>query len=286
MQSLVSTEWLAAALDQPNLVVLDASAHLPSAKRNAAAEFAQSHVPGARFFDLGALVDETSLVPMACPRPQQLSDLLAELGVSQDDRIVFYCDSAVKTSARAWFLCMENGLHNVAILDGGLAKWRAEGRSLESGEPVVVPATPMSLHSQSRIRLKADMLANIERASEQVLDARDEGRFSGTTVDSVHGQPTGHIPGSLNLPFPQLFADDGTYRSPDELRDLFAEAGIDLNQPVTTTCGSGVTASVLLFAMHLVGKDDTALYDGSWLDWGSDPDTPKAVRSEQDGKVG
>ncbi len=284
MQSLVSTEWLAAALDQPNLVVLDASAHLPGAERDAAAEFAQSHIPGAGFFDLGALVDETSPVPMACPGPQQLSDLLAELGVSQDDRIVFYCDSAVKTSARAWFLCRENGLHNVAILDGGLAKWKAEGRPVESDQSDVTRATPMSLHSQSRIRFKADMLANIERASEQVLDARDEGRFSGTTVDSVHGQPTGHIPGSLNLPFQQLFADDGTYRQPDELRDLFTETGIDLNRPVTTTCGSGVTASALLFAMHLIGKDDTALYDGSWLDWGSDPDTPKAAQPQQDDK--
>jgi len=286
MQSLVSPEWLAAALDQPNLIVLDATRHLPGANRDAAAEFADSHIRGARYFDLAQLVDETSSVPMACPRPEQLSELLAQSGVSQDDTIIFYCDSAVKTSARAWFLCRENGLRNVAILDGGLAKWKADGHPMESGEPKVTPTTPMDLSSQGRIRFKQDMLANIEQATEQVLDARDQGRFAGNTVDNVHGQPTGHIPGSLNLPFPQLFQPDGTYRSTDDLRDIFAKAGIDLEMPVTTTCGSGVTASALLFAMHMIGKDDTALYDGSWLDWGSDPTTPNAVEPNENGKAG
>lgn len=281
MDDLISTEWLAANLHSPDLVLLDASKHLPGAGRDGAAEFCEAHIPGARFFDLGRLVDDTSAVPMACPRADQLADLLQELGVNSTDHIIFYDDSAVKTSARAWFLCRENGFDNVAILDGGLAKWKAEQRPLESGEATLAASQPIALSAQGRIRMKADMLANIDSETEQVLDARDEGRFSGTTKDTVHNLPTGHIPGSLNLPFTQLFADDGTYRPADQLRALFRDAGIDLDSPVTTTCGSGVTASVLLFALHLIGKDDTALYDGSWLEWAGDPATPKAVSTNR-----
>lgn len=279
MDSLVSTQWLADHLGDADLLILDASRHLPAAERDAKAEFAQAHIPGARFFDLAALVDDTSDVPQALPRPEQLAMELARCGAGPQSRIVFYDDSAVKTSARAWFLCRAHGLTNVAILDGGLAKWKAEGRAFENGEAKVERAQAFSLPSPDRIRFKSDMLANIESCDAQVLDARDKGRFSGTTIDDVHGQPTGHIPGSCNLPFGQLFRDDGTFRPIDELRNAFADAGIDADQPVVTTCGSGVTACVLLFALHLAGRDDTALYDGSWLDWGSDPHTPKATVS-------
>lgn len=264
---------------------MDASRHLPDAGRDGAAEYAASHIPGARFFDLSKLVDQTSAVPMACPRTDQLSKLLQELGVSTADKIIFYDDSAVKTSARAWFLCRENGFDNVAILDGGLAKWKAEGRQLESGAVAHKAVSAPALAAQGRIRIKADMLANIDERCEQVLDARDAGRFGGSAVDTVHNLPTGHIPGSTNLPFTQLFRDNGTYKSLDELRDLFERARIDLSLPVTTTCGSGVTASVLLFALHLIGHDDTALYDGSWLEWGADPATPKAVFNHSNGRA-
>ncbi|MFZ9394970.1 MAG: sulfurtransferase [Erythrobacter sp.] len=279
MDSLVSAEWLAAELGSADLVVLDASRHLPASGRDAAAEYAESHIPGARFFDLAVLVDETSDVPQALPRPEQLAMELARCGASPSSRIVFYDDSAVKTAARAWFLCRAHGITNVAILDGGLGKWKGEGRPLESGKPEVQRAPSFSLPAPSRIRFKADMLANIDSCAEQVLDARDAGRFTGTTLDAVHGQPTGHIPGSCNLPFMTLFRADGTFKAPDELRVALADAGIDGDRPVVTTCGSGVTACVLLFALHLTGRDDTALYDGSWLDWGSDPTTPKATVS-------
>lgn len=279
MNSLVSTEWLARQLGAADLVLLDASRHLPAAGRDAQAEFAEGHIPGARFFDLARLVDDTSEVPQALPRPEQLAMELARCGASPSVRIVFYDDSAVKTAARGWFLCRAHGLTNVAILDGGLAKWKAEGRPVESGAPAMARAASFSLPAPLRIRFKADMLANIDSCAEQVLDARDAGRFTGTTVDTVHGQPTGHIPGSCNLPFMTLFRDDGTYRSPDELRSALADVGIDQDRPVVTTCGSGVTACVLLFALHLIGRDDTSLYDGSWLDWGSDPTTPKATVS-------
>lgn len=280
MDSLVSTQWLAGQIGSPDLVVLDASRHLPATGRDGRAEFLESHIPGARFFDLGSLIDETSPVPSAFPRPEQFASVLAAAGISPGDRIVFYDNSAVKTSARAWFMCRAFGLDNVAILDGGLAKWKAEGRPLESGEAIVGAAEQSRFPQPTGIRFKADMLANIESKSEEVVDARDAGRFTGEFEDTVHNLPSGHIPGSCNLHFATLFNEDGTYKSPPELEQAFRDAGIDLARPVTATCGSGVTASVLLFALHLIGHDDWALYDGSWSDWGSDPTTPKARTTE------
>lgn len=279
MDSLVSTQWLADQLGSDDLVVLDASLHLPAAGRNAAEEFAAGHIPGARFFNLAGLVDDTSDVPQAFPRPEQLAMELARCGASPKSRIVFYDDSAVKTAARAWFLCRAHGLGDVAILDGGLGKWKAEGRELESGGAQPARAQSFSLPAPDRMRFKSDMLANIESCDAQVFDARDKGRFTGTTIDTVHGQPTGHIPGSCNLPFATLFNEDGTFKPIEELSEAFGDAGLDNDRPIITTCGSGVTACVLLFALHLLGRDDTALYDGSWLDWGSDPRTPKATVS-------
>ncbi len=273
---LVSTEWLAGRLAAPGLVVLDASYHLPAAARDAAGEFAAAHIPGARFLDLASLFDPGSPVPYAFPTPDQIAARLAGLGVGADDTIVIYDDSAIRTSARAWFVLTASGRGKVAILDGGLAKWRAEGRPLESGTPAVTPAAPAAFTPSTRVRTKAQMLANIDSKAEQVLDARSADRVYGSGIDPVHGGQNGHIPGALNLPFSAVFNADGTWKSPEELRALFAAAGIDLARPVTTTCGSGVTASVLLFALHLLGVDSAALYDGSWSEWSTDPATPKA----------
>lgn len=274
--SLVSTAWLADHLGAPGIAVLDASHHLPAANRDAAAEFAAGHIPGARFLGLASLYDAGSPVPYALPTPEQLAERLAGLGVGPGDAIVIYDDSAIRTSARAWFALTASGRGKVAILDGGLAKWREEGRALEGGSPEVASATPARLTPAIRVRTKADMLANIDSRAEQVLDARGADRVFGTGVDPVHGVPNGRIPGALNLPYTALFNADHTFKSPADLRAAFSGAGIDLGKPVTTTCGSGVTASVLLFAMHLLGKEDTALYDGSWSEWGADPATPKA----------
>jgi thiosulfate/3-mercaptopyruvate sulfurtransferase len=272
---LVSTEWLAAHLGEPGLAVLDASRHLPAANRDPRAEFAAAHIPGACFLDLAQLVDETSPTPQALPRPDQLAGALAALGVAADDGIVLYDDSAVKTAARAWFMLDASGWDRVAILDGGIAKWRAEGRPLESGEPAPAPAVPASLAPARDVRSKADMLANLKTRTEQVIDARSADRVFGTGIDPVHGLPMGRIPGSLNLPYTALFNPDGTFTSPEDIRAAFTAAGVDLSRPLTATCGSGVTASVLLFAASLIGKQDTALYDGSWSEWGADPATPK-----------
>lgn len=276
MDDLVSTEWLAAGMGAPDLKVLDASAHLPATGRNARADFERAHLPGALFLDLGSLADSESAVPAALPTADQFAQRIGELGMDRTDRIVLYDDSATRSSARAWFMFRMNGFERVAILDGGLGKWVREGRHVESGSAAEQSRTrPEAQQDTSRVRTKANMLANLDQPSEQVLDARDAGRFTGEVEDTVHGLPGGHIPGARNLHFAQLFAQDGTWRGPAEIREAFADAGIDLDRPVTTTCGSGVTASVLLFAMHLIGKEDTALYDGSWSEWGADPATPK-----------
>ena len=276
MELLVSTKWLADELGADDLVVLDATSHLPNAGRDPAAEYAEAHLPGARYLDLASLKDPASPVPAALPTREQLEQRLRGLGINRGDRIVLYDDSAVKTSARAWFMLRHHGYDKVAILDGGIAKWRAEGRALRS-DAVGAAAGDISLgQTRENVRTKDEMLANIGSGAFQVLDARDAGRFTGATEDTIHNLPTGHIPGSRNLPFGQLFAEDGTYLPPADLARAFVDAGIDLDQPLATTCGSGVTASVLLFAAALLGKDGS-LYDGSWSEWGADPETPKAT---------
>ncbi|KEO88176.1 3-mercaptopyruvate sulfurtransferase [Erythrobacter sp. JL475] len=274
--SLVSTAWLAEHLGEPDLVVLDASRHLPAAGRDPLSEYTASHIPGALFLDLASLTDQTSLVPTALPNAAQLADRLATLGIGPTTRIIIYDDSDVKTSARAWFALRAHGVDSVAILDGGIAKWRTEGLPLESGVTEAVPTAPMQLEEAKGVRSKTDMLANIDSMAEQVLDARSADRVFGSGIDPVHGGQNGRIPGALNLPFGQVFNPDGTFKSPADLRAAFEGAGIDLSRPIVTSCGSGVTASVLLFALHLIGVDEAALYDGSWQEWEADPSTPKA----------
>lgn len=273
---LISTRWLADTLGAPDLVVLDASRHLPAANRDPRAEYQAAHIPGARFLDLASLTDPTSPVPAALPNAVQLAERLAALGVSSDMRIVLYDDSAVKTAARAWFTLVAHGLPHVAILDGGFGKWRAEGRALEAGTISPAAAVPAPLAQGQGIASKADMLANLASQAEQVLDARGADRVFGTGIDPVHGGQNGRIPGALNLPFGEVFNADGTFRTADEIAAAFAAAGVDMARPLVTTCGSGVTASVLLFAAHLAGKRDVRLYDGSWQEWEADPETPKA----------
>jgi thiosulfate/3-mercaptopyruvate sulfurtransferase len=279
-RSLVSTERLAQHLDDDGIAVLDASLHLPAAGRDPRAEFEGAHIPGARFLDLASLTDPASPVPAALPTGEQVAARLAALGVAPDTRLVLYDDSDIRTAARAWFALTETGREKVAILDGGLGKWRREGRPLESGIPEPVRAQPAMLHAATRVRSKAEMLANLDSRTEQVLDARNAARVFGAGEDPVHGGANGRIPGAKNLFYGDLFAEDGTYKSPEELRTAFEGAGIDLSRPVVTTCGSGVTASVLLFALNLIGKHEAALYDGSWMEWSADPATPKAQGPE------
>ena len=273
---LVSTDWLAGELGAPDLAILDASLHLPMAKRDPRTDFAKSHIPGAKFLDLAGLHDPQSALPGKVPDGERIARWLGERGVGPQTRIVLYDDSKLRSAARAWVLLDLAGLANIAVLDGGLEKWTAEGRNVESGagNARMVDRPPTAVRVTD-IRDKAAMLANIESGTEQVVDARDAARFTGTEEDTVHGLPGGHIPGSRHLFFRDVLREDGTFHDPETLRAMFEKAGIDVRQPVVATCGSGLSASVLLFAMRLVGASQTALYDGSWSEWGADPDTPK-----------
>ncbi|MBH1944706.1 sulfurtransferase [Erythrobacter sp. YJ-T3-07] len=276
MDMLVSTERLAEELAAPDLAVLDASLHLPMAERDARAEFEAAHIPGARFLDLAGLHDPGSALPGKVPDGDRVARWLGERGVGAQTRIVLYDNSDLRSACRAWVLLDLAGLGNIAVLDGGLAKWEAEGRPLESEMPETAPMDrPATTVRITDIRDKAAMLANLDDHREQVVDARDAGRFTGSVEDAVHGLPGGHIPGARHLFFRDVLAEDGTFRDPETLRALFDKAGLDLDRPIVTTCGSGVTASVLLFSLRLLGARQTALYDGSWSEWGAAPDTPK-----------
>ena len=279
MDSLIDARQLAELHRTGDAVILDASLHLPAARRDAKAEFARGHIPGARFLDLASLADPEADAPGAVPSPGQFAERLASLGIAPGNRVVVYDDSALRTSARAWFIFRLYGWRDVAILDGGLGAWRTAGLPLEEGEVSVVRSFPTRSsfeRNDGALRDKAQMLANLEHRREQVVDARDADRFTGRSVDTVHQLPGGHIPGARNLPFTKLLTEDGRFRPKEELRAAFIDAGLDLDAPLTGSCGSGITASVVLFAAHLLGVR-AALYDGSWMDWGSDPAMPKEL---------
>lgn len=277
MDSLVSTEWLARELGAADLLVLDASYHLADAGRDAAAEHAAGHIPGALFLDLAGLADPAAPIENTMPPADHFSARMERLGLQESSRVVVYDDSAIRSAARAWFMLRLFGLRNVAVLDGGLGKWKAEGRPLATGREAPPTGRFPALADASRLRSKADVLRNLSEPREQLVDARGAGRFTGEEAESRPGLASGHIPGSRHLHYARLYNPDGTLRSEEELREAFRSAGVDLDRPVVTTCGSGMTACILALALDRLGKDDVALYDGSWTEWGADPATPKAT---------
>jgi thiosulfate/3-mercaptopyruvate sulfurtransferase len=273
MESLVSCQWLADEMGASDLRIVDASWHLPDTGRDASAEYEAGHIPGAVFMNLGELAAADSPVDNTLPGAEKFASRMQSLGLGDGSRIVVYDNSPVKSSARAWFMLKLFGAHTVAILDGGLAKWTAEGRPLAAGRENLRHRHFTAWSDAKKLRGKADVLAILEHKGEQLVDARGPGRFSG---EEPEPRP-GHIPGARNVPYARMFNEDGTFKDKAGLREAFCEAGVDLSRPVVTTCGSGVTACVLAFAMQLLGKQDVALYDGSWSEWGADPETPKAT---------
>lgn len=274
---LVSTEWLATHLADANLVILDASYHLPDTGRDAYEEYAKGHIPGAIYMDLPRLRNVDNPLPSMLPTASQFRHHIGALGVTETSHVVLYDNAPHITSARAWFIFHHFGLDNVSILDGGLSKWRAEGRVLEIGTFRRSPRQMSAKSERTDVRTLADVKSILETGSELLVDARGAGRFSGAEPETRPGLASGHIPGSVNLPYSRLFNADNTWKRGDALREAFAEAGVDLNRPLVTTCGSGITAAVVLFGAYLLGKEDVALYDGSWTEWGADPTTPKAT---------
>ena len=263
MDSLVSTEWLANEVGASDLRIVDATYFLADSGRDAAAEYEAVHIPGAVFMDLGKLVDAGSNLPNTLPPAEKFASRMQSLGLGDGSRIVLYDNSPLKSSARAWFMLTMFGAHGVAILDGGLAKWQAEGRPLAAGKETLRHRHFTVWQDQKNLRSKGDVVANLASGSEQIVDARSAERYE-----------QGHIPGARNVPYASLFNADGTWKSVGELKQAFADAGIDINKPVISSCNSGITANVPLFALHLIGKQG-ALYDGSWTEWCADAAAPK-----------
>jgi thiosulfate/3-mercaptopyruvate sulfurtransferase len=275
METLVSTAWLAGELGAPDLRVLDGSWHMPQLKRDPRREFADGHIPGAVFFDIDAIADTSLPLPHMLPSAAVFAEAVGALGIGDGDRVVVYDSRGVTSAARVWWTFRAFGHDRVAVLDGGLPKWRAEGRPLETGE-----AHPGRRPFTARLRPElvrdlAAMRANLSTSHEQVLDARSRGRFRGTEPEPRAGLRPGHIPGSLSLPYDELYRPgEGTMLPAEGLRAAFQRAGVKPGTPVVTTCGSGITAAVLALGLYLIGRDDVAVYDGSWTEWGGRADTP------------
>lgn len=273
--ALVATEWLAQRLDALDVRVVDATWHLPNAGRDAKAEYAERHIPGAVYFDIDDIADAATPLPHMLPSPETFARRVGQLGLGDGDRIVVYDGGGWMAAPRVWWMFRVFGHDEVAVLDGGLAKWRAEGRPTEDR-----PVTPRERAFTARknahlVRTIEQMRANLSSGREQVLAARSRGRFNATEPEPRPGLRGGHIPGSLNLPYTEMFdRESGTLLPPAAIREAVSAAGADLARPVVATCGSGVTTGVLALGLHLLGRRDVAVYDGSWSEWGERDDLP------------
>ncbi len=272
---LVSTAWLASALGTPDLVVFDCTKYLPNENRDGAAEFLKAHIPGARFFDIDAIADQDTDLPHMVPTAGAFAKMIGALGVSNDSRVVFYDQKGLASAARGWWMMELFGHANTAVLDGGLPKWLKENRTVESGPArAAAPATFRPDFRAARLAGIGDMLRHVAARDALILDARAAGRFSGAVPEPRAGMRGGHMPGAVNVPYTDLLNDDQTFRDPAALRARFAQAGVQKNQPVITSCGTGVTACILTLGLALAGLPQGRVYDGSWTEWGGRPDTP------------
>ena len=271
---LVSTEWLAAHLNNPGVRVIDASFKLPGVLPLPFDDYLAAHIPGAPFFDVDAVSDHSDPRPHMYPDAAQFARDVAALGISTGDTVVAYDSGSWVAAPRAWWMFLSFGYANVKVLDGGLKKWKSEGRATQSGKVTPEPGQFSARLDPGYIRSRQQILANIETRAEQLVDARSRGRFEGTAPEPRPESRSGHIPGSRNVPYAELVdVATGAMKPLDELRKAFTSAGVELTKPIVTTCGSGVSALVLTLALYRLGVRGTALYDGSWAEWGL-PDGP------------
>lgn len=271
-RTLVSTDWLAAHMGDPDLRIIDGSWHMPDAGRDARAEYEAEHIPGARFFDIDEISDQRSALPHMAPPPEKFMSRMRAMGIGDGHQVVIYDTKGVWTAPRVWWTFKLMGKQDVAVLDGGLPKWKAEGREIEDLPPIVRDRH-MTVQRQAHLVKDVSQVASASKLGDwQIVDARTGERFRGEIEEPRPGLRAGHIPGSLNLPFGDLLTSDGTMKDNDALRAAFEAAGVDLKKPVITTCGSGVTASILALGLERLGHSKYAVYDGSWSEWGMYPD--------------
>ncbi len=269
---LVSTEWLAERLHAPDIRVLDASLYLPGDPRDARAEYARAHIPGARFFDIDEIADERSALPHMLPPVEKFIARVRRMGIGDGHRVIVYDQQGLFSAARVWWTFRVFGHQDVAVLDGGLPKWLAEGRPVEEEAPEPRERHFTARRNAAMVRDVTQVAEAVKLGGEQVVDARSPARFRGEEPEPRAGLRAGHIPGARNVPYAALLNEDKTMKEPDELRRIFEDAGVDLDRPVVTSCGSGVTAAILTLALHRIGHTRNAVYDGSWAEWGAYPD--------------
>jgi thiosulfate/3-mercaptopyruvate sulfurtransferase len=274
---LVSTDWLTAHIKDANVKVLDATFKLPGILPLPKDDYLAAHLPGAVYFDVDAVSDHSNPLPHMYPSAEQFGRDVGGLGIGNDDTVVVYDSGSWVAAPRAWWMFLSYGHRNVRVLDGGLKKWRAEGRPVESGEVKPKPATFKASYDDKRVRSIEQMVANVASRAEQVIDARAAERFEGRAAEPRPGIRSGHIPGARNVPYNILFDASGAMKPLDEVRKAFVGAGVDIAKPIVTSCGSGVSAGALTIALYRLGVTDTALYDGSWSEWGQAGGPPIAT---------
>lgn len=270
---LVSTAWLAEHLNAPDVRIIDASWFLPGSDRDPRAEYALVHIPGALFFDIDEIVDETSDLPHMLPSPVKFASRMRKLGIGDGARLVIYDSQGLFSAPRVWWTFRAMGHEDVVVLDGGLPKWIAEGRPVEDGVPPPRERHFTTRYANDLVRDQAQVRRALAGGKDQLVDARPAARFQGEAPEPRPGLRGGHMPGALNVPSSSVIAPDGALKSAEQLKAVFEAAGVDLARPIITTCGSGITASLLALALARIGRDRTPVYDGSWADWGRPGDT-------------